>query len=133
MKKDKIFVHFNTNDISIYQLEQKTFRLLKKKQVFFNETLVNNELLKKIDDFLDELRDVVGVVDNNRVRLYATGIFQEFSQEEQMQLVIHIFVVSGLYFNIVPPEIPSEMAGYFVYKGFMPFDICTRYPNRYPF
>lgn len=34
MKNDKIFVHFNTNDISIYQLEQKTFRLLKKKQVF---------------------------------------------------------------------------------------------------
>lgn len=32
-----------------------------------------------------------------------------------------------------PPEIPSEMAGYFVYKGFMPFDICIRYPNRYPF
>ena len=75
MKKDKIFVHFNTNDISIYQLEQKTFRLLKKEQVFFNETLVNNELLKKIDDFLDELRDVVGIVDNKRVRLCVTGIF----------------------------------------------------------
>ena len=32
-----------------------------------------------------------------------------------------------------PPEIPSEMAGYFVYKGFVPFYICTRYSNRYPF
>lgn len=114
MKKDKIFVHFNTNYISIYQLEQKTFRLLKKKQVFFNETLVNNELLKKIDNFLDELRDVVGVVDNKRVRLYATGIFQEFSQEEQMQLVIHIFVVSGLYFNIVPHDLEK----FYLDKGF---------------
>lgn len=40
------------------------------------------------------------------------------------------------YYELVfrfPPEIPSEMAGYFVYKGFMPFDICIRYPNRYPF
>ena len=107
MKKDKIFVHFNTNNISIYQLEHKTFRLLKKEQVFFNETLVNNELLKKIDDFLDELRDVVEVVDNKRVRLYATGIFQEFSQEEQMQLVIHVFVSSGLYFNIVQPDLEN--------------------------
>jgi hypothetical protein len=35
--------------------------------------------------------------------------------------------------KIIPPEIPSEMAGYFVYKGSKPFDICIRYPNRYPF
>ena len=39
------------------------------------------------------------------MRLYATGVFQEFSKEEQMQLVIHIFVVSGLYFNIVSPDL----------------------------
>ena len=34
MKKDKIFIHFDTNDISIYQLNQKKIKLLKKKQVF---------------------------------------------------------------------------------------------------
>ena len=28
-------------------------------------------------------------------------------------------------YSTKPPEIPSEMAGYFVYKGFMPFDICV--------
>lgn len=37
-------------------------------------------------------------------------------------------------FNIwIPPEIPAERLGYFVYKGSKPFDICIRYPNRYPF
>lgn len=82
MKKDKIFIHFDTNDISIYQLNHKKIKLLKKKQVFFNETLVNDELLKKIDRFLSELKNIVGTVDNERVRLYATGVFQEFSKEE---------------------------------------------------
>ena len=45
--------------------------------------------------------------------------------------IIHYLSVD--LYSTEPPEIPSEMAGYFVYKGFMPFDICTRYPNRYPF
>ena len=107
MKKDKIFIHFDTNDISIYQLNQKKIKLLKKKQVFFNETLVNDELLKKIDKFLSELKSIVGTVDNERVRLYATGVFQEFSKEEQMQLIIHVFVSSGLYFNIVQPDLEN--------------------------
>lgn len=107
MKKDKIFIHFDTNDISIYQLNQKKIKLLKKKQVFFNETLVNDELLKKIDRFLSELKNIVGTVDNERVRLYATGVFQEFSKEEQMQLIIHVFVSSGLYFNIVQPDLEN--------------------------
>lgn len=107
MKKDKIFIHFDTNDISIYKLNQKKIKLLKKKQVFFNETLVNDELLKKIDKFLSELKSIVGTVDNERVRLYATGVFQEFSKEEQMQLIIHVFVSSGLYFNIVQPDLEN--------------------------
>ena len=107
MKKDKIFIHFDTNDISIYKLNQKKIKLLKKKQVFFNETLVNDELLKKIDRFLSELKNIVGTVDNERVRLYATGVFQEFSKEEQMQLIIHVFVSSGLYFNIVQPDLEN--------------------------
>ena len=88
-------------------MNQKKIKLLKKKQVFFNETLVNDELLKKIDRFLSELKNIVGTVDNERVRLYATGVFQEFSKEEQMQLIIHVFVSSGLYFNIVQPDLEN--------------------------
>ena len=88
-------------------MNQKKIKLLKKKQVFFNETLVNDELLKKIDKFLSELKSIVGTVDNERVKLYATGVFQEFSKEEQMQLIIHVFVSSGLYFNIVQPDLEN--------------------------
>ena len=64
-------------------------------------------MLKKIDRFLSELKNIVGTVDNERVRLYATGVFQEFSKEEQMQLIIHVFVSSGLYFNIVQPDLEN--------------------------
>lgn len=106
MKKDnKIFVHFDTNEVSVYQVRENNVTLLQKKQIFFNETLVNDELFKKVDNFLKDLENIVEEIDNERIRLYATGIFQEFSEEEQNQLVIHIFVSSGLYFNIIKPDL----------------------------
>lgn len=63
------------------------------------------ELFKKIDYVIDKLKMIVENVDNEKVRLYATGIFQEFSEEEQTQLIIHVFVNSGLCFNIVKPDL----------------------------
>jgi hypothetical protein len=36
--------------------------------------------------------------------------------------ILSCFLYMRVY-STEPPEIPSEMAGYFVYKGFMPFDI----------
>lgn len=105
MKDNKIFVHFDTNNVNIYELKDNSLILLKQQQLFFNETLVNEELYKKIDNFLKDLNNIVGEVDNERIRIYATGLFQEFSKEEQNQLVIHVYVTSGLYFNIVQPDL----------------------------
>lgn len=105
MKDNKIFVHFDTNNVNIYELKNNSLILLKQQQLFFNETLVNEELYKKIDNFLKDLNNIVGEVDNERIRIYATGLFQEFSKEEQNQLVIHVYVTSGLYFNIVQPDL----------------------------
>ena len=79
--------------------------LIKKERIYFNETLVNDELLKKIDFFINELKTIVENVNNEMIRIYATGIFQELSEEEQMQLIIHVFVYSGLYFNIIKPDL----------------------------
>lgn len=101
----KILVHFNTNDVNIYELNNKSINLLKHEQVFFNETLVNNELLNKIDKVLTNLELLGITVNNEKTRLYATGIFQNFSQEEQEQLVIDVFVSHGLYFNVIPPDL----------------------------
>lgn len=104
-QEEKILVHFTTNETRVYGLKNKSLKLLKKDTIFFNETLVNEELFKKIDSFLNDLKNIVGSISNQRVRLYATGIFQELSNEEQMQLIIHVFVSSGLYLNIVQPDL----------------------------
>ena len=79
---DRIYIHFNTNDVNVYQVKENSIILLKNVQLFFNETLVNDELLKKIDNFLNNLEKMVGVVSNKRIRLYATGIFQELRKNK---------------------------------------------------
>lgn len=104
-KDDKIFVHFNTNEVSVYQFNENKLILLQNEQIYFNETLINDELFRKIDRFLNNLENIVEKVNNEKIRLYATGIFQEFSEEEQTQLVIHVFVYFGLYFNIIKPDL----------------------------
>lgn len=104
-KDSKIFIHFDTNETSIYQLKEDSIMLIKKERIFFNETLINDELFKKIDSFIKGLEKIAGNVNNEIVRLYATGVFQEFSEAEQMQLIIHVFVNSGLYFNIIKPDL----------------------------
>ncbi len=104
-KDSKILVHFDTNDTSIYQLRGDSISLIKKERVYFNETLIHDELFKKIDYVIKKLKMIIENVDNESVRLYATGVFQEFSEEEQTQLIIHVFVNSGLCFNIVKPDL----------------------------
>ena len=62
-------------------------------------------MLKKIDYAIEKLKMIVKNVNNENVRLYATGVFQEFSEEEQTQLIIHVFVNSGLCLNIIKPDL----------------------------
>lgn len=104
-RKDRIFVHFDTNEVNIYQFAKNRLTLLCAQPIFFNETLVNDELFGKIDRILSSLESFALKANNENIRLYATGVFQEFSEEEQEQLVIHVFVSSGLYFNIIKPDL----------------------------
>lgn len=56
MSKDKIIlVHLDTNEVNIFRLQTGRLKLLKKKQIFFNETLVTGELLRKLDMAVDML------------------------------------------------------------------------------
>lgn len=103
--EDKVMVHFNTNDVSVYILKDNTLKMLSKEYVTFEERSVSEILLEKINKILNNLKEHVGVVDNERIRLYATGIFQKFEQLEHTRLIIHIYVHYGLYFNIVQPEL----------------------------
>ena len=103
-KEEKIFVLFETNMVSVYRYLDK-LEMVKKEQIFFNETLVNNEMFNKIDNYINNLENIIGEVNNKKVRLYATGVFQDFSEEEQKQLVIHVYVTSGLNSHTIKPDL----------------------------
>ena len=101
----KTLVYFNTNETNVYNLADGSLKFLWKEKIYFNETLLHAEMLKKIDDFLLRLGNMIDEVSNKTVRLYASGIFQDLSKEEQMQLCIHVFVNSNLYLNIIPKDL----------------------------
>lgn len=104
--KNKIFIHFNTYKTTLYNVENDSIIKVNESRLFFNETLVNKELCDKIDNYLYDLNTKIKL-DNKNTRLYATGIFQELSNEEQIQLNIHVFVKHGLYLNIVPKDLEN--------------------------
>lgn len=101
----KVLVHFNSNGISVYSLKNNTFKTLSEKRVAFEEIFVIELMLNTIDIFLNGLQEYAGVVNNERIRLYATGIFQELTPVDQIRFINHIYINSGLYFNIVHPEL----------------------------
>lgn len=104
-KADKVLIHFTTHDISIYSLKGKTLKLLKNEHISFEDYSVNEIILEKIDCFLSNLNYYTRVVNNECIRLYATGIFQKLTQSDKDKLVNYIFVNYDLYFNIVEPEL----------------------------
>ena len=101
----KILIHFDTNTTSIYQFSNNKLKLLKHHTIFFNETFVNSEMLDKFRDFFQKYKNQIGSYDNEKTRVYATGIFQELSKEEQTQLAIFFYVNFGLVFNVIQPDL----------------------------
>ena len=49
--EDKVLVHFNTNNISVYILKDNTLKVLSKEHVTFEESSVTEILLKKSINF----------------------------------------------------------------------------------
>lgn len=103
--KNKLLIHFNTNDIIIYNLKDNKINTLDNKYVNFEENDDQKIILEKINKFLNTLEKYTDIVDNQHIRLYATGIFQKFTQSEQDKLVNSIFIDYGLYFNIVQQDL----------------------------
>lgn len=103
--EDKVIVHFFTNGICVYRLKKNIPEPLKHEHIVFEESTFTDALLQKIDWFLEHLGEYAGAIDNEHIRLYATGIFQEFNHPDQEQLITHVYVNYGLYFNIVRPDL----------------------------
>lgn len=103
--RNKVLIHFNTNDITVYSLKDNELKAVVEDRVTFGESFDIEISLEKICKFLDTLHKFVGVINNQCVRLYATGVFQKGSQPKQTKLMIQIFVNYGLYFNIIPSDL----------------------------
>ena len=103
--KEKILVHFDTNEVSFFNLKNKQLKKLCKEQVFFSDSSISNLMIDKIDQSLQALEKYAVTIVNEHIRVYATGLFQSLSQADQTRLIIHVYVDFGLYFNIIPQEL----------------------------
>lgn len=105
IREERVIVHFFTEGISVYRLKNMTLTPIKNERVIFAESTVVESLLNKIDCFLQHMEKYAGPIDNEHIRLYATGVFQELNLPEQEQLVTNVYVDYGLYFNIIQPDL----------------------------
>ncbi|WP_280702056.1 nucleoside 2-deoxyribosyltransferase [Kitasatospora sp. GP82] len=79
--------------------------LLKREQLAFDGSLAHEALAERVGEFCASLKEFHEVVDHTGTRLYATGAFQQLPQPNAAALVNSVFVDTGLYFNIVGPEL----------------------------
>lgn len=109
--ESKMLVHFDTSSIRVYQFKAGCLNKLSEEQVNFKVKSKMDELLERLDCELFNLEKVYKEVSNECVRLYATGVFQQLTTEEQNFLVTNIYVNHGLLFNIVSTELEQFYLG----------------------
>lgn len=103
--RNQYLIYFTTNDVYIYGCNNVETAQKEHQKIFFNETLVCYEMLKKIRIVLTNFKHKYKILDNKNVRIFATGIFQELSQNEKEQILIDVFVQFGVVFNIVSDDL----------------------------
>ena len=102
---NKILVHFHTSCVSFYCLSENGLELLNIYGTDFSEYSASKSLLDKIDSILEKLNEICDNVSNKNVRVFATGIFQQFDYTEREVLSVHVFVFHGLCFNFIDTDL----------------------------
>ncbi|MDL5199767.1 nucleoside 2-deoxyribosyltransferase [Streptomyces sp. ALI-76-A] len=101
----RVLVHFDSERASVYRSQSGELKLLKWERLAFEDSLAAEVLADRVGEFCAGLKEFNEVVDNKRTRLYATGVFQQLLQPDASALVNSVYVDTGLYFNIVGPEL----------------------------
>ncbi|MGY3676623.1 nucleoside 2-deoxyribosyltransferase [Streptomyces sp. TE33382] len=101
----RVLVHFDSERVSVYRSQGGELKLLKRERLAFEYSRAHEVLAEGVGEFCAGLAEVSEVVDNRTTRLYATGAFQQLPQPEAAALVNSVYVDTGLYFNIVGPEL----------------------------
>ncbi|MEU6557831.1 hypothetical protein ABZ915_47700 [Streptomyces sp. NPDC046915] len=91
--------------MSVYRSQSEELKLLKRERFAFEDSLTDEVLADRVGEFCAGLKEFNEVVDNKTTRLYATGVFQQLPQPDAAALVNSVYVDTGLYFNIVGPEL----------------------------
>ncbi|MFZ3492121.1 nucleoside 2-deoxyribosyltransferase [Streptomyces sp. 5.8] len=105
MTEGRILVHFGSERVSVYRFQSGELRLLTREQLPFGAGLAGETLADSVGEFCAGLKEFTEVVDNKSTRVHATGVFQQLPQPEAAALVNSVYVDTGLYFNIVGPEL----------------------------
>lgn len=101
----RILVHFNSERVSVYHAQGCELKLLKRERLAFEDSRDHEVLADRVGEFCTGLTEFNEVIDNKTTRLHATGVFQQLPQPEAAALVNGVYVDTGLYFNIVGPEL----------------------------
>ncbi|MFE9882660.1 nucleoside 2-deoxyribosyltransferase [Streptomyces sp. NPDC005784] len=91
--------------MSVYRFQSGELKLLKRERLAFEDIRAREVLAERVGEFCIGLTEFSEVVDNKTTRLHATGVFQQLPQSEAAALVNSLYVDTGLYFNIVGPEL----------------------------
>ncbi|MFB6717043.1 nucleoside 2-deoxyribosyltransferase [Streptomyces sp. NPDC056237] len=101
----RILVHFGPEHVSVHRSQGGALQLLTRERLPLGAGLADEALAERVGEFCAGLKEYAEAIDNKSTRVHATGIFQQLPQPEAAALVNSVYVDTGLYFNIVGPEL----------------------------
>ncbi|MFE5859695.1 nucleoside 2-deoxyribosyltransferase [Streptomyces virginiae] len=105
MSEGRILVHFGSEHVTVHRHQDGALHLLTKDPLPFAAGLDSEALAERVGEFCAGLTQYAEAVDNKSTRVHAIGIFQQLPQPEAAALVNSVYVDTGLYFNIVGPDL----------------------------
>lgn len=101
----RVLVHFGSERVSVHRLQSGELQLLARERLPFGAGRTGVALADSVGEFCAGLKEFTEAVDKKSTRVHATGVFQQLPQPEAATLVNSFYVDTGLYFNIVSPEL----------------------------
>ncbi|MFJ4700639.1 nucleoside 2-deoxyribosyltransferase [Streptomyces sp. NPDC088768] len=105
MSEGRNLVHFGSEHVSVHRHQGGTLDLLTKDPLPFAAGLDGQALAERVGEFCAGLTQYAETVDNKTTRVHATGVFQQMPQPAAAALINSVYVDTGLYFNIVGPDL----------------------------
>ena len=103
--KEKYFLHFETTHATFYRVTCKQIEVIGEDNLFCIDNIHINNLAKNISATVDKFSTYFPDFNNENTRLIATGLIQKLTTDQQIDLQIRIYVICGLFLNIVSRDL----------------------------